>query len=144
MATVAAIGAGIAAVGTVVSTVSQVKSAKAQRRLQQAQATRERQVQFASARKQSGAILQAGVTAGAQGSTAVGQGQQGVVQQARSNVSFINQVEQIQNRLASAQALGAIGGGITGVGGAAITASVPLKQLTTKRQQPASAPKPTA
>lgn len=118
----AAIGAGVAAAGSVVTAVGAAKAAKAQRRQQKAQADRARIKQFAASRVEAGRIAQAGISSGASsGSTSssgVSQGIGQAVQQARTNVAFVNQIDALNQRIASAKKLQIIGQGVTAVGNA--------------------------
>jgi len=126
MAVVAAIGAIVGAGAAVIGVIGASKARKEQRRLDEARATRENQQQFRAARIAAGSVAQAGINAGAGlDSSGVISGQSGVIQQARGNIAFVNSINQIQNRLASAKSLinfgaglGQFGRAISGVAGA--------------------------
>ena len=117
MAVVAA--AGIVAAGTVVSTVSALQQQKRQRRLEAVKSQRARQQQFREARIKSASIRQAGINSGAGlDASSVQGGAENVAQQARSNVGFINTVQQLQNSIMAARSLGSLGQGLVSFGSA--------------------------
>lgn len=145
MAIVAAVGAIIGAGAAVVGVIGASRARKAQRRIDEARAARERTQQFRQARIAAGAIKQAGITSGAGLETsAVTQGQQGVVQQARGNISFVETINQLQNRLASAHSLINLAAGIGAFGSAvsgAANAFGPKISTGSGKSQPNVVPK---
>ncbi len=113
MATVAAIAGVVAAGAAVVQTIGNAKAQKRQRVLGRVRNRRSTIQQFRESRIRAGQIRQAGINSGAGlDSSSVVSGFEGVVQQARGNVNFINTVAQLQNSIASARSMAALAKGV--------------------------------
>lgn len=122
MAVTAAIGAVVAAAGTVVTAAGQAKTAKAQKKRSQLESRQQRIEQARQARIERARIQQAGIGSGAGlESSSVVAGASNVATQARSNTAFIDQIEGLNQRIASGQSTAAIGQGISSLGGAALS-----------------------
>lgn len=129
---IALIALAAIAVGTGISTYAGVEGAKAARKVSEARskgesirAARERTKQIREGRIKQAQILQAGANVGAGESSSVQSGAAGAMQSAFGNIQFINQQESIgksittaQQGVYRAQGVGAIGAGISDIGGA--------------------------
>ena len=122
MGVVAAIGAVVAATGIVVSTIQQTKAAKQQRRLSRVQARREQVQQIRAALIQRGRATNVATQAGATGSGLAG-AQASIGSQLTGNLSFLDTVTNLQNRISKALASAAVFGAVADLGSSVSTAA---------------------
>lgn len=93
------VGTGASIISSEMSRHEQKKASRAQRRIQQRQSQRERLEQIRQARVQGAQILQAGVNTGTQGASGIQGGLANVQTQSAGNISFLNQIESMQQSI---------------------------------------------
>ena len=122
LAIAAIVSAGAAVTGTVLSTVHANKAAAAQRRLQQLQATRQKQQQIREARIRRGQVANiAGQTGTGLSSAALGA--EGSIQsQLATNLSFLDQSLGIAQTISKQQSKAQTFGAVAGLGGQVFSA----------------------
>lgn len=140
-----AIGTAVSAYGAIEQGNNQKKMARAQQQQQQLQAARERTQQVREARIKMAQIQSTAESQGAGGSSGAIGGAESVVSQANTNLTYINNQEELGNKISdaqqgiiNAQGIQAVGSGISKIGGTVFDNKDEIASIFKPKQPPAS------